>query len=166
MISFFSTLRIVIVSIHCDCHVRFVCVREMRCHLSGSPSRSPRPGCGARGPIEQTWGSEVLGSRDAHINRRDATANTMRVARVCYRGPHASCLIAACSLLILMADAAADSETPWRGLPSVALGQSATGRRGPGAKAMRVTITRPYAMFSDLTRSHAISRARYAPCAP
>ena len=105
-------------------------------------------------------------SRDAHINRRDATANsnTMRVARVCYRGPHASCLIAACSLLILMADAAADSETPWRGLPSVALGQSVTGRRGPGAKAMRVTITRPYAIFSDLTRSHAISRAVTRSC--
>ena len=55
---------------------------------------------------------KFLARATAHINRRDATANTMRVARVCYRGPHASCLIATCSLLILMADAAADSETP------------------------------------------------------
>jgi hypothetical protein len=76
---------------------------------------------------------EVLGSRDAHINRRDATANTMRVARVCYRGPHASCLIAACSLLILMADAAADSETPWLLCRPLRSGRRATGRRGPGA---------------------------------
>ena len=107
-------------------------------------------------------------TRDAHINRRDATANIyMRAARVCYRGPHASCLIAASSLLILMADAAADSETPWRGLPSVALGQSATGRRGSGAK--ETAMRDYYTTLRDFWRSYAISRdlmRRYAPCAP
>ena len=66
-----------------------------------------------------------------------------------------------------MADAAADSETPWRGLPSVALGQSATGRRGPGAK--ETAMRDYYTTLRDFWRSYAISRdlsRRYALRAP
>ena len=66
-----------------------------------------------------------------------------------------------------MADAAADSETPWRGLPSVALGQSATGRRGPGAK--ETAMRDYYTTLRDFLRSYAISRdlsRRYARCLP
>jgi hypothetical protein len=112
---------------------------------------------------------EVLGSRDAHINRRDATANTMRVARVCYRGPHASCSIAAapCSfswpMLRLTVRRLGVACRPLR----LALGQSATGRRGPGAE--ETAMRDYYTTLRDFWRSYAISRdlsRRYALLAP
>ena len=70
-----------------------------------------------------------------------ATTNKMGVARVCCSGARASGLIAACSLLILMADAAAPP-----------------GRVG-GRECVKMAIRDCDAIFGDVTRSHAISCA-------